>query len=129
MIKVPFPKKTPKLLKIHGDERVDNYYWLRDDSRKNKEVLNYLKKENKYSEEWFKKCKNDHKKIFQYYKDSIPNFEEGFKINFDGYKYYSTASLSSEHRKYYRDFKNKKKLILDVNKEARNKSFYEISPT
>ena len=127
MIKVPFPKKTPKLLKIHGDERVDNYYWLRDDSRKNKEVLNYLKKENKYSEEWFKKCKNDHKKIFQYYKDSIPNFEEGFKINLDGYKYYSTASLSSEYRKYYRDFKNKKKLILDVNREARNKSFYEIS--
>ena len=54
-MKPPVPKKIKKKLISHGDERIDNYYWLRDDSRKSKEVLNYLKEENRYSDEWFKK--------------------------------------------------------------------------
>ena len=31
-------------------ERVDQYYWLRDDSRKSPEVLDYLRAENEYCE-------------------------------------------------------------------------------
>ena len=54
-MKPPVPKKIKKKLTTHGDERIDNYYWLRDDSRKSKEVLNYLKEENRYSDKWFKK--------------------------------------------------------------------------
>ena len=45
-MKPPVPKKIRKRLKAHGDTRIDNYYWLRDDTRKNNEILNYLKKEN-----------------------------------------------------------------------------------
>ena len=44
MINPPRPKKIKKLLTAHNDERLDWYYWLRDDKRKNKEVLNYLRK-------------------------------------------------------------------------------------
>ena len=39
----PYPEK-------HGDTRVDNYYWLRDDERQKPEVLDYLKAENAYTE-------------------------------------------------------------------------------
>ena len=52
-MKPPIPKKIKKKLLAHGDERIDNYYWLRDDSRKNKKVINYLKEENSYSRKWF----------------------------------------------------------------------------
>ena len=34
----------------HGDSRTDNYYWLRDDARKDKQVIDYLKAENAYTE-------------------------------------------------------------------------------
>ena len=44
MKKPPFPKKNKKKLTAHNDERIDNYYWLRDDERKNKEVIKLLKK-------------------------------------------------------------------------------------
>ena len=57
MSKAPVPKKIPKKLVSHGDIRIDNYYWLRDDSRANKEVISYLEKENKYTEDWFSKRK------------------------------------------------------------------------
>ncbi len=127
MKKPPIPKKIKKTLTLHKDKRIDWYYWLRDDERKNEEVINYLKKENEYSKSWYKKNKANSNKIFNYYKKSIPKHEEGFKSKIDKYKYFSTASLNQEHRKYFRIFKKKKKLILDVNKLAKNKKFYEIS--
>ena len=127
MKKPPIPKKIKKNLTLHKDKRIDWYYWLRDDERKDKEVIKYLKKENEYSKSWFKKNKVNSNKIFNYYKKSIPKHEEGFKSKIDKYQYFSTASLNQEHRKYFRIFKKKKKLILDINKLARNKKFYEIS--
>jgi oligopeptidase B len=127
MKKPPIPKKIKKVLKKHGDKRIDNYFWLRDDKRKDIDVLNYLKKENLHTNQWFKANKINSKEIFEFYKKSLPKFEEGFKTKIDEYQYYSTASLSQEHRKYYRVFKKKKKLILDVNKLAKNKKFYDIS--
>ena len=38
-MKPPQPKKIPKIHTAHGDERIDDYYWLRDDTRKNPEVI------------------------------------------------------------------------------------------
>ena len=127
MKKAPIPKKIRKKLVVHNDERIDAYYWLRDDKRKNKEIINYLHEENRYTDSWFKKNKIDSKKIFSSYKDLIPEFEQGFKNKLDGYQYFSTSSLSQEYKKYYRIYKKKKKLILDVNKLAKNKTFYDIS--
>ncbi len=58
MKKKPKAKKVKKVLKKHNDKRIDNYFWLRDDSRKNKEVLNYLKSERVYHDEWLKTKSN-----------------------------------------------------------------------
>ena len=40
-------KKIPYLLEAHDDKRIDNYYWMRDDSRDDPEVIEYLENENK----------------------------------------------------------------------------------
>ena len=127
MKKAPIPIKIPKKLKAHNDLRIDNYYWLRDDERKNKEVIKYLNEENKYTKDWFKKNKVNTRKIFRYYKNAIPKFEESFKTKIDEYEYYSTSSLFQEHRKYYRCHNKSKKLLLDVNKLAENKDYFDIS--
>ncbi|KAL5763571.1 hypothetical protein ACOSP7_019835 [Xanthoceras sorbifolium] len=37
-------------MELFGDVRVDNYYWLRDDSRPDPEILSYLKLENIYTD-------------------------------------------------------------------------------
>ena len=83
MDKIPFPKKIPKKLLMHGDLRIDNYYWLRDDNRKNKEILNYLNHENEFTKNWFKKNKVNSKRFFKYYKDSLPKLEESIKTKID----------------------------------------------
>ena len=33
---------------LHGDTRTDNYFWLRDDTRSDPDVLEYLRQENDY---------------------------------------------------------------------------------
>ena len=39
----PKPKKIAKKMRAHNDERTDNFYWLRDDERQNKDVINFEK--------------------------------------------------------------------------------------
>ncbi|TMX03646.1 hypothetical protein EJD97_015028 [Solanum chilense] len=46
----PTPKKVRHEMELFGDVRVDNYYWLRDDSRSNPELLSYLHQENAYTD-------------------------------------------------------------------------------
>ncbi len=53
-IQPPVAAKHPRTLKKHGDTRIDNYYWLRDDERQKPEVLDYLKAENAYTEAMLK---------------------------------------------------------------------------
>jgi hypothetical protein len=48
--KPPVAKKVGHVLEMFGDARIDNYYWLRDDSRTDPEVLSYLKQENAYTD-------------------------------------------------------------------------------
>jgi oligopeptidase B len=45
----PDAAKYPQELVTHGDVRIDNYYWLRDDERTSPAVLSYLAAENEYA--------------------------------------------------------------------------------
>ena len=83
MKEAPYPKKIPKKLYAHNDERIDNYYQLRDDKRKDKNVISYLVKENNFTNSWFKSNNVNSSKIFNYYKNAIPDFEESFKSQID----------------------------------------------
>ena len=46
----PIAAVHPHSLTYHGDERIDPYYWLRDDTRSDPAVLDYLQAENGYTE-------------------------------------------------------------------------------
>ena len=46
----PVAVKKPHVLEAHGEQRVDNYYWLRDDTRSDPEVLAYLEAENAWTD-------------------------------------------------------------------------------
>ena len=129
MKSLPKAKKVKKVLKKHNDLRIDNYYWLRDDTRKNKAVLNYLKTERAYHDDWIKTQTFISNKYFKKLKGYIPTRDESLKIERDGFFYFSESLKKNEYRKYYRSKKrnSKKELILDINKLAKNKKFYQVS--
>ena len=44
----PMPERKPTRLELHGDVRIDNYFWLKE--RDNPDVIAYLDAENAYTE-------------------------------------------------------------------------------
>src|SRR5580658_2808400 len=44
----PVAPRIPKDVTVHGDRRIDDYFWLRD--RTNPAVLDYLRAEDRYTE-------------------------------------------------------------------------------
>ncbi|MFL2755478.1 MAG: S9 family peptidase [Gammaproteobacteria bacterium] len=128
MKKAPTPKKIPKELVSHGDIRIDNYYWLRDDSRVDKEVISYLEKENKYTEDWFSKRKDYKTEIFNEMVNKIPDKEISLKVKKDDFYYFSEIFSNEQYSRYYREQKNdKKELLLDLNALSKNKEYFSIS--
>jgi oligopeptidase B len=93
LLKPPQPKKIPKVHSAHGDERIDDYYWLRDDTRKDPEVISYLEEENKYLEDWFANNNDSRKEIYEELVSFIPPNEVSMKIKYGDYLYYSEIKL------------------------------------
>src|SRR5271156_533075 len=48
----PVAKIVPKAVELHGDTRVDNYFWLRD--RNDPDTIKYLEAENEYTKSMMK---------------------------------------------------------------------------
>ena len=68
----PQAKKIEKILSIHGDDRIDEYYWL--NQRGNDDVINYLNEENDYRNEYMKDYKPLEEKIFKELKKTIVQY-------------------------------------------------------
>ena len=126
---MPNPKKIPHELIQHNDIRIDNYYWLRDDSRSNKEVLAYLQSENTYANKWFR-SKYDHKKeIVNELKEQLPDEEVSFPINNNGYLYYEKFNKDDQLPRFYKKASSKSKeiLYLDPNIKLKTQEYYSIN--
>ena len=59
----PVPRKKPHRLEIHGDVRIDDYFWLNE--RDNTEVLSYLEEENAYTARAMAHTAELQEKLFQ----------------------------------------------------------------
>ena len=60
-IEPPKAEKIPFKHEIHGDVRIDNYYWLNE--RDNEKVIDYLNNENSYTKKILKPTKNKFSKF------------------------------------------------------------------
>jgi len=128
-LKPPSPKKVPFIMEAHGVERVDNYYWMRDDTRKSKKVLNHLKLENQYLEGWFASGGDLRKKLFKEITDRIPKKEESVPIRMGSYEYFRRYKPNKEHPIIIRrvNKNSPEQVLLDVNKLAVNSDFYQLA--
>ena len=125
----PSPKKIPYELIQHNDIRVDNYYWLRDDSRSNKEVLTYLESENLFSDNWFE-SRHDYKtQIVNELIEQLPDEEVSFPLNNNGYIYYEKLNKADQLPKFYKkkSSENIETLYLDPNIKLNTQEYYSVN--
>ncbi|GAB1452005.1 oligopeptidase B [Draconibacterium sp.] len=123
----PIAKKMPKELTIHGDTRIDNYYWLND--RDNPEVIAYLEEENAYTDAVMKHTEPLQEKLFEEIKSKIKQEDESVPYKDNGYFYYSRTVPEKE---YYLVCRKKETLdapeevVLDINKMAEGFDFFAL---
>ena len=125
----PSPKKLPVTFEAHGVKRVDNYYWMRDDSRKDPEIIAHLNEENSYLENWFVSGNDNRKALFEEITDRIPKNEDSVPIRLKNFEYFRRYKQGNEHGIYIRrkDKNSEEKILLDVNELAKNKDFYQLA--
>jgi len=126
-IQPPDVEKKPKKLTIHGDTRIDNYYWLND--RENPEVIDYLKAENKYTKAALEPTEKLQKKLFKEMKGRMKEDDRSVPAFKNGYYYYTRYQKGKEYPLYCRkegSLEADEEIMLNVNKMAKGYDFYNV---
>ena len=126
MMQAPKPKKIPYILEQHNHSRTDNYYWLRDDTRTNKEMLSYLESENEYADQWFSSRKPYSDEITAELIQQIPDEETSFGFTNNRIKYFNKIKKNDQLPRYFRMVNGKEELLIDANENLKNQEYYSI---
>ena len=137
-IQQPKAIQKKKVLSIHGDDRIDNYFWMRlSDKQKEskkpdqqtKNVLDYLNAENKYLKNQMKDTDSLQKKLFEEIKNRIKKDDSTVPVKIDNYLYYSRYEKDKEYpfhcRKLNNDANNEE-IMLNVSEMAKNHDYYAL---
>ena len=130
----PKAKKIEKILSIHGDDRIDEYYWL--NQRGDKDVIDYLNKENDYRNEFMKDYKPLENEIFQEIKSRIKEDDSTVPYFYNGYHYYTRYEKDKQYPIYCRkkgSLENTEEILIDANVMSEGYDYFrvgtiEISP-
>ena len=123
----PLANKIPKELKIHGDVRVDEFYWLND--RENPEVIDYLNKENDYYKQETKHTKNFQEDLFEEMKSRIKKDDSSVPYKYNGYWYITKYEKGKDYPIYTRkkeSLDSIEELLFDCNIMAKDHSYFRL---
>ena len=123
----PMADKKPKNLEIHGDVRVDNYYWLND--REDEEVIDYLERENDYFSKLTAHTKTFQEDLFQEMKSRIKEDDESVPYLYNGYYYITRYETGKDYPIYTRkkgSLDAEEEVMFDVNAMAEGYEYYAL---
>ena len=132
----PSAIKKQKLLSIHGDDRIDNYFWMRlSDSQKEakkpdsqtKNVINYLNSENAYLKQKMHHTEGLQESLFNEIKNRIKKDDSSVPVKINNYYYYTRYEQDKEypfHCRKHTGSNSKEEILLDVSEMAKNYEYY-----
>ncbi|MBH8553232.1 S9 family peptidase [Nostocaceae cyanobacterium CENA357] len=123
----PIAEQQPQTLELHGDRRVDNYFWMRDSS--NPKVISHLEAENAYTEAIM-----EHTEALQFrlYNEMLARIKEtdlSVPYRKDEYYYYSRTEEGKAYQIYCRkqgSLDAPEEILLDENELAAGCDFFEL---
>lgn len=129
MMTPPKAEKRPKILSAHGTERVDNYYWLRDDDRTDPQVLAYLTAENEYTDEAMKPHQALRETLYGEMVARIAQQDHSVPYVKHGFRYQTRYEPGNEYAIYLRqpaDEHEQWATLIDGNERAKDIEFYTL---
>ncbi|ODB37531.1 oligopeptidase B [Pseudoalteromonas sp. BMB] len=128
-VTAPVAEKIPHKTTIHGKELVDNYHWLRDDTRSDEKVLSHLNKENAYTDSKLVNTEQLQQTLFDEIKNKVVKDDRSVPVLNGSYYYFSATEGDKEYFTYYRsehqDGKNAE-AIFDANIRAEGQNYYGV---
>ncbi|MBS1119297.1 MAG: family peptidase [Deltaproteobacteria bacterium] len=122
------PRRPHEVVAPHGT-RVDPYYWLRDDTRKDPEILSHITAENAYASAMLAPVAALEQTLFDELRarvkeddTSVPTFDRGYWY----YVRYETGKQYPIHVRRKGSMEGREEVLLDGNLLAVGHAFYKI---
>jgi oligopeptidase B len=130
----PVARMVPRVETVHGETRVDDYFWLRD--RSNPEVLDYLNAENRYTRAVMQHTEGLQELLFQEMRGRIKETDLSVPERIDDYFYYSRTEIGGQYPILCRrrgSLDAAEEILLDQNPLASDHPYFrlgasEVSP-
>jgi oligopeptidase B len=129
LLSPPIAAEKPHQVPSPNGARGDTYYWLRDDTRKSKEVLNYLDAENTYTNSFLAPTQSLQDAVYEELVARIKQDDASVPVLRRGWWYYTRYETGREYPIYVRRRRTMsapERVMLDGNALAAGKSFYQI---
>ncbi|GMN05386.1 oligopeptidase B [Croceitalea sp. MTPC5] len=126
-LKAPKAKKISKKLEIHGDCRIDDYYWL--NQREDKAVIDYLNAENEYYGQSTAHTKTFQESLFKEMKSRIKEDDTSVPYKMNGYFYLTRFEKGKEYPIYARkngSLDAKEEMLFDCNELAKGHDYFNL---
>ena len=135
---VPKINKILNTVKIHNEELIDNYSWIKQKDWKevilnpnklNTQVKKYLDEENLFKENQLKDINDIEKKLFEELKSKIKNEDNSVPKKDGNYLYGYKYNKNSEYPIYYRKntTNNSEEIILDCEKKSKTHTYFNVA--
>lgn len=141
-MKPPIADKKPHRILVHGQDRVDNYHWIRlTDKQKlaknnegwpdkqTMEVVSYINKENDYTRNKLKHTEKLQKKLYNEIVGRIKKDDTSIPYFDNGYWYYTKYEKGYEYPIYCRkkeSLENEEEILMDVNQWAKGHDYFSL---
>ncbi len=129
-VKAPKAKKIAKELSIHGDTRIDNYYWL--NNKEDQNVIDYLNAENTYREGVMAHTTDFQASLFKEIVGRIKQTDMSVPYKKDGYYYFTRYEEGKEypiHARKKETLEAPEEIMLNVNDLAKDFDYYAVGGT
>jgi oligopeptidase B len=123
----PVAEKRPKTVTVHGDSRVDDYFWLRD--KEDRKVLEYLKAEDTYADTVMKPSAELQETLYKEMVGHIKETDDTVPYRRGDYFYYSRTIAGLQYPVYCRKHTSltaPEEIVLDLNDLAKGHSFMAL---
>ncbi|HBY64388.1 MAG TPA: oligopeptidase B, partial [Solibacterales bacterium] len=123
----PIAARRPKTLEMHGETRIDPYFWLRE--KTNPEVIKYLEDENRYTESIMAGTGALQQKLYEEIRGRVKEDDLSVPVKVDGYYYYSRTEKGKQYSIYCRkkgSLDAAEQVMLDANLLAAGRKYFRI---
>ncbi|HTL59516.1 MAG TPA: S9 family peptidase [Candidatus Limnocylindrales bacterium] len=123
----PVARKIPKEIVVHGDKRLDDYFWLRE--KTNSDVRAYLEQENAYAEVTTKPLEKSRDHLYQEMLSHLKETDSSAPVRRGDYLYYTRTEAGKNYRIHCRkrgSLEATEEIILDENALAEGRKFFSI---